>query len=51
MTAKLLKYVLFERVEDSYTFKEDLKHAHSLEEKLRVITEFVNQNYELKKSI
>jgi len=40
-----LKELIHEKVEDSYTFKEDLKRAHSLEEKLRVVAEFVNQNY------
>jgi len=43
-----LKELIFEKIEDSWTFKEDLKHANSLEEKLRVVTDFVNQNYTLK---
>ncbi len=46
---KLLKDILFETVENSWTFKEDLKNADSLEEKLKVVSDFVNQNYAPKK--
>lgn len=45
----LLKDILFETVENRWTFKEDLKNADSLEEKLKVVADFVNQNYTPKK--
>jgi hypothetical protein len=46
---KLLKDVLFETVENSYTFKEDLKGHHTPDRLLKIIADFVNQNYTPKK--
>lgn len=42
----LLKDELFETVENSYTFKQDLKDAiHDFDLTLKIIATFVNQNY------
>jgi hypothetical protein len=47
-----LKELIFEKVEDSYTFKKDLEkfNSTSTPELLAVIAEFVNQNYTPKKN-
>lgn len=47
---KLLKDILFETVENSYTFKQDIKDVRgNTDLLLKVIADFVNQNYTPKK--
>ncbi|HXP51666.1 MAG TPA: hypothetical protein VN922_17040 [Bacteroidia bacterium] len=40
-----LKELIFEKVEDSYTFKYDLKQFSTSPELIKLIAEFVNLNY------